>query len=563
MATIGLCMAVAGLSGARDAAGDEKEAAPRRPLRVLLVAAGPTREYQFVQTLLVREVGRKRVELSLFPQWPTPRPEQPGEVRKPEPPEQILSEFPADPEALGRYDVVVAFDPDWTKLKPEAVALVRKWIETRGGGLVIVAGPIHTPALAKPEGKLEAAQALYPVVIGDRRAEGADADTSKPHRLQFTAQAERLPYLKLDPKGEGPLAGWEEFFTGRKAAEAKKDAELLHGFYNEQPVKRAKAGATVLASLGEGRPYLVTMPLGKGRVVYLGSGEMWRLRLYRETAHERFWTGLLAYAAGRTSPAKSADTPKPPEPQAPEQLSTNDLNLEVQALQTLYHFKFTAEQMRSLAKVARETAEPPRPRKKAKASDDYRQVLLDLRSALIDANDEDSIDNLEDKLDELTESEKPTLDDDVELTAAARKHAPQVLGRLKPPQLAAYIGYVADDVADPVERVRTALAEVRGLKRDEWKTKRDEIAEEVGWLVAGVDEEKSARVSDRVVALLSKARSLTDAEFTRQQAELEKAAEEIAGGVHPAAVLEHVAEHALAELLSNPRLGAALRARFK
>ena len=40
------------------------------------------------------------------------------------------------------------------------------------------------------------------------------------------------------------------------------------------------------------------MPRGKGRVLYLSSGELWRLRKYRDTAHERLWTQLLQHTAG-------------------------------------------------------------------------------------------------------------------------------------------------------------------------------------------------------------------------------------------------------------------------
>src|SRR5262249_33121237 len=38
----------------------------KKPLRVLLFGGAPTREYQFLRTLLVREVDRKRAELSIY-----------------------------------------------------------------------------------------------------------------------------------------------------------------------------------------------------------------------------------------------------------------------------------------------------------------------------------------------------------------------------------------------------------------------------------------------------------------------------------------------------------------
>ena len=47
-------------------------------------------------------------------------------------------------------------------------------------------------------------------------------------------------------------------------------------------------------------PYLLTTDPNSGRrVVWIGSGETWRLRQHREAYHERFWTKLARYAGAR------------------------------------------------------------------------------------------------------------------------------------------------------------------------------------------------------------------------------------------------------------------------
>jgi hypothetical protein len=72
-----------------------------------------------------------------------------------------------------------------------------------------------------------------------------------------------------------------------------------------------KPGASVVATFtdpimkmpdGKEHPFLVTMPYGKGRVAFLGSGEMRRLRQFREVFYERFWLklGRWCSAGGRT-----------------------------------------------------------------------------------------------------------------------------------------------------------------------------------------------------------------------------------------------------------------------
>src|SRR5205807_8806886 len=98
----------------------------KKPLRVLLFAGGPTRDYQFVRTMLVREVDAKRAELSIFLQ--TQRDGVVQDVAA----ERFLKYFPnrlgedaADVKTedryynLSQYDLIVAFDPNWNVLQPE------------------------------------------------------------------------------------------------------------------------------------------------------------------------------------------------------------------------------------------------------------------------------------------------------------------------------------------------------------------------------------------------------------------------------------------------------------
>jgi hypothetical protein len=108
-----------------------------------------------------------------------------------------------------------------------------------------------------------------------------------------------------------------------------------------------------------------------------------------------------------------------------------------------------------------------------------------------------------------------------------------------------------------------ALTDVRPLKGTELKEKREEVSKEVAQLVAGLDADKEERVHKAVAALLAKVHGLKDGELKSQKADLEKKAKEIVGEIQPAQVLRHHLEIALAELLSNPRLAAALELRLK
>jgi hypothetical protein len=246
----------------------------------------------------------------------------------------------------------------------------------------------------------------------------------------------------------------------------------------------------------------------------------------------------------------------------PDATAVTILSQEVAALQTLFALDATQAQLEALRRIARETAAPPVKGIEGKVSRAYRNKLRDLREALVEAVDEERIGELMDQIDELRETEKPEIGDDVDVTEAAVGRAPEVLRMLTAGQVAAFLGGFADDIIDPRQRLLEALDRVRGLSTKEWVEVRNEISEDIGRLVAGLDDEQSARVSAKVLQLLIVVRSMKSEEFKAERSELEKQAQQILGDIGPTDVLRHVMENSLAELLSNPCLPAALDARL-
>jgi hypothetical protein len=240
----------------------------------------------------------------------------------------------------------------------------------------------------------------------------------------------------------------------------------------------------------------------------------------------------------------------------------NDLSLEVTALQILHQFQFSLAQMEKIRQYAKESAETGRKRQEAQASEEYRDRLHELHKALLRGTDVESIDQLSDELDDLRYEEKPLLEDDVKITKEARKHAPEVLRLLKANQYAAYAALLVD-LADPLDLLTESLLKVRELKRADWREQRQKIAAEVGRLVGGVDAAKEEDLKKAVAALLTRARRFKSEDFEDQRAELEKAARQIVGSISPADVIRNEIEFAIAELLSNERLAAALAARLQ
>ena len=298
----------------------------QRKLRVLLVAGAPSREFSFLRTLLVREVQDKRASLATFVQ------NEAGTTGKltPELNELVLGRFPnrfdlsnkkfdesEKPYNLNDYDVILAFDPDWSELSQQQADDLGRWVREGGGGLIYIAGPINTFQLARVEennGRLVSLLNILPVVPADIVAQRIKPIPKTPRRLYL--HPERIigsDLLKLDDKvADDPKAGWERFFTDRdKYVESKDLKEELfphRGFFSCYPVKDVKPGSAVLADFadvgdtGETQllPWIVTNnPSAAYRTAFLASGELYKMRVFEPSEgtgrefFERFWVKMI------------------------------------------------------------------------------------------------------------------------------------------------------------------------------------------------------------------------------------------------------------------------------
>jgi hypothetical protein len=295
----------------------------KKPISVLLFASAPTKEYQFLRTLFVREMEKGRADLCILLQPPPGRTEPRLGVVQDVVPDRLLTRFPErfeDEEKggganeyynLGHYDIVIGFDPDWARLTEDEMKMIRRWVDL-GHGLILVGGPINTLQLARPDavdGKLKAILDLYPVILEDSRIQDLERPTNDPWRLNFPGVTPEMEFMRLEENADAmqnPLRAWEEFFYGKEAAAGQaRPATPIRGMYNYYPAKELKPGTQVIATFsdpraklsdGKEQPYFAMMPYGAGKVFWLGSGEMWRLRGYREAYHERFWAKLARFA---------------------------------------------------------------------------------------------------------------------------------------------------------------------------------------------------------------------------------------------------------------------------
>lgn len=331
-----------------------------KPLRVLLAGSAPSREYQILRQLLVREVEQKRAELSIFLQNEGG---QKGTIVQDVPPGRLLLKFPdefdvskdtsvgtaADPGSdaetqrqrakynnLNEYDLIICFDPNWNerddanafRIPSAAFQKLKTWSQNYGGGLIYVAGPFFTASIVRQNeegsGRLKPLLDMLPVEPDDIVA--SDDPLLKingritPRRLKFNPPKDS-DLLRLDdftPQRDEALkaiAGWELFFTGGDVPPKKTEEKYLkpdRGFYTYYPVKKVKPLAQSLAEFVNVdekqqealRPFFAVGPSGAGRTAWIGSGEIFRLRAVPDVGiqfYDKFWLQLARYASAKRS----------------------------------------------------------------------------------------------------------------------------------------------------------------------------------------------------------------------------------------------------------------------
>jgi hypothetical protein len=267
---------------------------------------------------------------------------------------------------------------------------------------------------------------------------------------------------------------------------------------------------------------------------------------------------MIAGSATGAAP-KPKPPPKPPEPQFPVPADVNDLSMRVSALETIYEFDLTDAQLRALRTLALGAAQKDA-RTPAKANPKLVQALKDLHTALLKADDDDKIGDLKDTVDELKDDDEVDLDDDIDVTDAARAKTPEFLKHLKASQIAAYLAVHAEEVADPDEQMIDSLNDLRSGESDDPDGDAQDSADDIAHLVAGLDAASAEEVSAKVLEWFKANRDLKDEQFEAKKAALEESAKKIVGEIPAMTVLSHWLDYEAATLLSNPQLIGAIDA---
>jgi hypothetical protein len=256
-----------------------------RQNRILLLAGGPSREYRFLRNQLFRD---RETELDVLLQSAPDGVSQDAD--------QVLTDLPSTADEFFEYDAIVAFDPDWLAFDENQLGLLERWVAEQAGGLIVVAGPIHTPHWSSlrrgRDRRADLVKAWYPVEFYSQGAPTLSLGRfggENPWPVEFTRDGFQAEFLRLENDATESEEIWAEF-------------EGVFGYY---AVRDPKPGARVYGRFSDPETaiedqlpiYLASHLYGAGRTFYQASGEMWRLRASEEKYFERYYTKLIRWVS--------------------------------------------------------------------------------------------------------------------------------------------------------------------------------------------------------------------------------------------------------------------------
>lgn len=257
-----------------------------RPLRVAYFDGYPRWEYRYIKDMLLQESSIKSSTLLLATNR---RYIQEGDIG--------LGHVPRSEREWADLDVIVLGDLRPDVMSREQLEQLRDHVAQRGAGVVWIAGPGSTPWdwLDTPLAD------LLPFVSSDTQGRSGLTVLTQGCTLTRAAGSDRLGVLHMGDRLDetwldqlsDPRAGWSVL---RWAVGIEEDA--------------LKPTAQVLARVdnpdtGKSWPCVITMRYGAGRIVFVGTDEIWRWRYARgPTLGERFYLPLFRLA-GRSSLSRS------------------------------------------------------------------------------------------------------------------------------------------------------------------------------------------------------------------------------------------------------------------
>ena len=236
-------------------------------IKVLYVEGMPRWEYRYLKVVLQRD---KRLDVKFLLTQ--------GDKELAATSSEYLAGYPDNPEEEFKFDLVILGDvPSSYFDRPQMERMVRH-VRERGASLLMLAGEQHAPA----------SYAGTPIdgVLPVRIRQGAPELVSEERHPSLTAVGRRS-------------------FAGFDASNATTDSlwSLVKPLYSLPALDGAKPAANVLLEIanpagGNGHPLVAWHYAGTGKVMFIGTDQLWRLRMMRgDEYHALFWSKGIQFLA--------------------------------------------------------------------------------------------------------------------------------------------------------------------------------------------------------------------------------------------------------------------------
>jgi hypothetical protein len=249
-------------------------------LRVLYVQEQPSYEFRFLKNTLNRELkgdGKtKAIALTTVLQE--------GDLEYAEQDETAGRVFPVSRDELFAFDVLLFGDVNPSYLSRSVMDNIVAFVEQRGGGLVVLSGPRHTPAAYRDTPLAK----LMPIDLNTAVLPPPDAALDQLLTVQPTRLGLASPQLQLESPLAANLRVWRS----------------LPGIYWLLQAPDLRPGARVLAEElthtgpgGQPLPVICMQFVGAGKVVFHATDETYRWSRHPdgEQYYTRYWMQTLRY----------------------------------------------------------------------------------------------------------------------------------------------------------------------------------------------------------------------------------------------------------------------------
>ncbi len=248
--------------------------------RVLLIAGAPTWEYRLVSGLYIRD---PTIDVSCWLQSMDPEMQQEGNTP--------IAKLPFTYEELGKYDLIMMFDPEPEEFNEAWFAALKKYVADRAGGFLYMAGPKYSSRFFSTA-RTQAIKDVLPVTLTDVNAMELESLTAKSNRewpLSVVPAELDHPVMRFDTDAKTNRDRWEK----------------MPGIFWSFPLKDIKPASHVLLEHSDidlrtprgPRPLLVTNQYGGGRTAFMGFNGTWRWRRVGRDAEyfNKYWVQMCRY----------------------------------------------------------------------------------------------------------------------------------------------------------------------------------------------------------------------------------------------------------------------------